>query len=74
MRTGFPCNESRFFPVIIDLKRVPCKPYRVWVFSADPSKGQTLSKREETRLCSSLLYITDFNQEQAKNFDPNKSE
>ena len=33
MRTGFPCNESRFFPVGIDLQGVPCKPYRVWVYS-----------------------------------------
>ena len=33
MRTGFPCNESRFFPMGIDLQGVPCKPYRVWVYS-----------------------------------------
>ena len=31
MRTGFP---SKFFPVGIDLQGVPCKPYRVWVYSA----------------------------------------
>ena len=23
MRTGFPCNESRFFPVVIDLQGFP---------------------------------------------------
>jgi hypothetical protein len=33
MRTGFPCNESSFFLVGIDLQGVPCKPYRVWVYS-----------------------------------------
>ena len=33
MRTGVPCNENRVFPVIIDLQGVPCKPYRVWVYS-----------------------------------------
>jgi hypothetical protein len=33
MRTGVPCNENRFFPVGIDLKGVPCEPYRVWVCS-----------------------------------------
>ena len=34
MRAGFPCNESRVFSVRIDLQGVPCKPYRVWVYSA----------------------------------------
>ena len=33
MRTGVPCNENRFFPVRIDLQGVPCKPYKVWVYS-----------------------------------------
>ena len=33
MRTEAPCNESRFFPVRIDIQGVPCKPYRVWVCS-----------------------------------------
>ena len=32
----FTCNESRFFPVGIDLQGVPCKLYRVWVYSAAP--------------------------------------
>ena len=35
MRKGFPCNENRFFPVRIDLQGVPCKSYRVWVYSID---------------------------------------
>ena len=34
MKTGFPCNEIRFFPVKIDLQGVHCKPYRVLVCSA----------------------------------------
>ena len=34
MRTGVPCNESRFFPVAIGSQGVPCEPYRVWVCSA----------------------------------------
>jgi hypothetical protein len=38
MRTGFPCIENRFFPVGIDLQGVPCKPYRVWVYSVGTSK------------------------------------
>ena len=33
MRTGVPCNESRFFPVVIDSQGVPCELYRVWVYS-----------------------------------------
>ena len=33
MRTGIPCNKNRFFPKGIDLQGVPCKPYRVWVYS-----------------------------------------
>ena len=33
MRTGVPCNEKRFFLVRIDLQGLPCKPYRVWVYS-----------------------------------------
>ena len=33
MRTGVRCNENRVFPVEIDLQRVPCEPYRVWVYS-----------------------------------------
>ena len=34
MRTGVPFNENRPFPVGIDLQGVPCKLYRVWVYSA----------------------------------------
>ena len=33
MRTEIPCNQNRFFSVRIDLQGVPCKPYRVWVYS-----------------------------------------
>ena len=33
MITGVLFNENRFFPVRIDLQGVPCKPYRVWVYS-----------------------------------------
>ena len=33
MRAGAPCNESRVFPVGIDLQGVHCEPYRVWVCS-----------------------------------------
>ena len=50
MRTGFPCNDSRFFPVEIDLQGVPCKPYRVWVYSVDASLKM-----------NSLLYIVIIN-------------
>ena len=34
MRTGFPCNESRFFPCGNWLTGKSCKLYRVWVYSA----------------------------------------
>ena len=46
MKTGFPCNESRYFPVGIDLQGFPvscCKLYRVWICSVPAHLPDNLS-------------------------------
>ena len=59
MRTGVPCNENWFFPVRIDLQGVPCKPYKVWVYSVHGAGFQVcdVQLRCAIAMCHCTLFV-----------------